>query len=94
MMESKGDWIAPLVQRCSSFYLEGRGDADLVLEDDGSNLRFTNPGIPRSAVIYQVRASLALSKAYHTDYICFLSVPKPKGTARTDFEFDRREDPD
>lgn len=54
-MGSKGDWIASLVQRCSSFYLEGRGDADLELEDDGSNLRFTNPGIPRSAVIYQVR---------------------------------------
>ena len=60
MDDSIGDWIATLVQRCLSFYLEGPGDADLEMEDDGSNLRFKNPGIPRSAVIYQVRASLAL----------------------------------
>lgn len=53
-MDSTGDWIAPLVQRCLSFYQKGPGDASLELEDDGSNLRFTNP-IERSAVIYEVR---------------------------------------
>lgn len=90
MDDSIGDWIATLVQRCLSFYLEGPGDADLELEDDGSNLRFTNP-IPRSAVIYQVRVSLTLSKASYTDYICFLSVPQSKRTARTNSEVDRRE---
>lgn len=49
-MVSSGDWIAPLVLRCLSFYQQGSHNASLELEDDGSNLRFADP-TSRTAVI-------------------------------------------
>ena len=52
-MEPLGDWIAPLAQLCLSSYQEESAVASLELEDDGSNLRFTNPW-KRSAVVDSV----------------------------------------
>lgn len=52
-MEPLGDWIAPLTQLCVSLYQGEAAAASLAFEDDGSNLRFTNPR-KRSAVIDSV----------------------------------------
>ena len=55
-MDPLGDWIVATIERCLSSYQQGLGttDTSLELEDDGSNLRFTNP-IERLALIDDVR---------------------------------------
>jgi hypothetical protein len=52
MMASSGIWIAPLIERLLSRYLDGP-KSETHLEDDGSNLRFADNS-PHSALIMEV----------------------------------------
>lgn len=55
-MDPIGDWIVPTIEHRLSFYQLDlyTVDPSLGLEDDGSNLRFTNP-VERLALIDDVR---------------------------------------
>ncbi|KEY80958.1 hypothetical protein BA78_8837, partial [Aspergillus fumigatus] len=51
MMASSEIWIAPLIERLLSRYLDGP-KSETHLEDDGSNLRFADNN-PHSALIME-----------------------------------------
>ncbi|XHG06531.1 hypothetical protein AWENTII_009722 [Aspergillus wentii] len=49
-MSSSDDWISALIERCLTLYLNETEDSELQVEDDGSNLRFTDCGMGLAVV--------------------------------------------
>jgi hypothetical protein len=61
-MASLSAWVAPLVERCLSLYIQGQVDSS-EFEDDGSNLRFASCS-PQYAIILDVSLQAAKGMPY------------------------------